>query len=74
MVFKNKKVLLISASVLSAAVLVILVYFGVSYYRSLKSPKSPVLSAIPASAGLIVEIGNPESLWEKLSQNTLFWK
>jgi len=71
---KNKKILLITGIVVVSVGFIFLIFLGVRYYQQLKSPKSPVISAVPSTAGLIVEINNTITLWEKLSKNTAFWK
>ncbi len=70
----NKKIVLISGSLILLGVVILLLYFAVSYYQRLKAPKSPVISAIPTTAALIFEANNPLSLWQKISTETVFWK
>jgi len=74
MLHKYKKKLIISAVFIVVAIFVMLLYWGISYYKELKTPKSPVLSAIPISAGIIFEFNNTNNFYKKISSETDFWK
>jgi len=71
---KHKKIFFVSAGIIILSVIILLIYFAVSYYQRIKSPKSPVVSAIPTTAAIIFEVNNSLSFWNKISTQTDFWK
>ncbi|MFZ6051957.1 hypothetical protein [Halocola ammonii] len=57
--------------VLALAAGIVYAYLGM---RSEQAPKSAAIDAIPKNAVLILETGNPQSLWNQASTNNMIWE
>jgi len=53
---------------------IMLISWGVGYIKRITSSGSPVISAIPTSAAVILEINKPFEVKDKLENRTAFWK
>ncbi|MBN2173812.1 MAG: DUF3352 domain-containing protein [Bacteroidales bacterium] len=62
--------------IFGSAILIVVtigLYFGYSYYRSVKNPTASAYEAIPPETGLFIEINSAEKFLDKLTNQTDFW-
>ena len=57
--------------VLALAAGIVYAYLGM---RAEQAPKSAAIDAVPKNAVLILETGNPQSLWNQASTNNMIWE
>ncbi|MDD3877675.1 MAG: hypothetical protein PHT69_13725 [Bacteroidales bacterium] len=74
MALSKSKIKLFIFIIIASGLTCLLLIIGINYYRQIKSPRRPVIDAIPQTAGLIFEINDVFSIKNKLYNECIFWK
>lgn len=74
MTFSKKQLIKWVLIGLGILLFIVLLVYGLNLYQRLKTPRSPVLSAIPSTVGLIIEINDPLPFNNKMRTEAQLWE